>query len=194
MRTFYGRWSGRPRRVTVFAERVEQTGAAQPQKQRRASTPALVVRFVRSFTFASPSLRGHAACSGRLSRCPTFRSGKRRARAPRKPQRNDIAFAARRPTPRTRRRRARGSSRRPAARHAVCRRARKGMRQSARQTSRHAAPSSPVVSAVPASRFRPSPWPHVRRLWLRLRPPLKLSWPAAPWLRAFPRARVSQAG
>jgi len=63
-RTLYGRWSCRPRRVTVFARRVEQTGAAQPQKQRRASTPALVVRFVRSFTFASPSL----ARSRRLQR------------------------------------------------------------------------------------------------------------------------------
>jgi hypothetical protein len=27
-------------------------------------------------------MRGHAVCSGRLSRCRTFRSGKRRARAP----------------------------------------------------------------------------------------------------------------
>jgi hypothetical protein len=33
-----------------------------------------------------------------------------------------------------------------------------------------------------------------RRLWLRLRPRLKLSWPAAPWLRAFPRARFSRQG
>jgi len=57
VRTLYVRWSGRPRRVNVFAERVEQTGAAHPQKQRRASTPALVVRFVRSFTFVSPHAR-----------------------------------------------------------------------------------------------------------------------------------------
>jgi hypothetical protein len=50
---------------------------------------------------------------------------------------------------------------------------------------------------VRASRLLVSTRPRsssVRRLWLRLRPHLKLSWPAAPWLRAFPRARFSQAG
>src|SRR6185503_12004051 len=47
--------------------------------------------------------------------------------------------------------------------------------------------SRPHVSARPRSS-------RACRLWLRLRPHLKLSWPAAPWLRAFPRARFSQAG
>ena len=157
VRTLYVRWSGRPRRVTVFAERVEQTGAAQPQKQRRASTPALVVRFVRSFTFASPS---HAR-SRRLQRASVavqhVSLGQTSRPRPGEPQRNDIAFAARRPTPRARRRHTRRSSRVPAARHAVCRRARKGMRQCARQTSRHAAAALPVGSRSAASRFRPSP-------------------------------------
>jgi len=45
----------------------------------------------------------------------------------------------------------------------------------------------PRVSARPRSSS-------ARRLWLRLRPRLKLSWPAAPWLRAFPRARFSRQG
>lgn len=94
VRTLYVRWSGRPRRVTVFAERLEQTGAAHPQKQRRASTPALVVRFVRSFTFASPA---HAR-SRRLQRAsvavPHVLLGQTSRPRPGEPQRNDITFAA----------------------------------------------------------------------------------------------------
>src|SRR5215213_2481702 len=99
VRTLYVRWSGRPRRVTVFAERLEQTGAAHPQKQRRASTPALVVRFVRSFTFASPS---HAR-SRRLQRAsvavPHVSLGQTSRPRPGEPRRNVITFAARHPSP-----------------------------------------------------------------------------------------------
>jgi len=46
-----------PRRVTVFAERCDETGAAQPQKRRRHCTPARACRFVFSWLHVSPSRR-----------------------------------------------------------------------------------------------------------------------------------------
>jgi len=55
----YGAWSPRPPRgVTVFAERCDEIGAAQPQKRRRHCTPARACRFVyRRRTFPPPGAR-----------------------------------------------------------------------------------------------------------------------------------------
>ena len=118
-----------PRRVTGFAERVEQTGAAQPQKQ--AGMHARPRRsVVRSFTFASPPMRGHAVAAG-VCRGAHVSLGQL-APAPRKPQRNDMllmpaagpcdAPAAPRSSPRPAARHPlmhRLSVRRPASRSAV---------------------------------------------------------------------------
>jgi len=139
-------------------------------------------------------MRGHAVCSGRLSRCPTFRSGKRRARAPGEPQRNVIAFAARRPprelatsrTPNPRECPRRGATF-AIAREKECDRARGKRRATPLLHCLLVRVVRPHVSASPRSSS-------ACRLWLRLRPRLKLSWPAAPWLRAFPRARFSRRG
>lgn len=184
----------RPRRVTVFAERCHETGAAHPQKQRRGFTPALVVRFVRFRSHVSPS---HAR-SRRLQRAsspvPHVSLGQTSRPRPGEPQRNDITFAARRPSPRARRFLARGSPATLAARHASCTCARKGMRSCTQQLSRRAAPAalgalSPELAnfhhaTLSSARLSPVAAPKTR---------LRLSWPAASWLRALPRARPSRA-
>ena len=139
-------------------------------------------------------MRGHAVCSGRLFRCPTFRSGKRRARAPgnRKgmtllllpaAQPRELATATPAGPPECPRR----VTPFAIAREKECVSAR-GKRRATPLLHRLLVRASRLhVSARPRSS-------RVCRLWLRLRPHLKLSWPAAPWLRAFPRARFSQAG
>ena len=57
---------------------------ARPSRKNSAAPPRPPSSFG-SFAHSRslpPPMRGHAVCSGRLFRCRTFRSGKRRARAP----------------------------------------------------------------------------------------------------------------
>jgi hypothetical protein len=172
----YGVWSARPPRgVTVFAERCGETGAAQPQKRRHHCTPSRACRFaLRGCTFPPPARR-HVGCGGRRSCGAACSAGNRRAGAlvhgPR-------CAVARFPP-------ALGVSR-------PLRRARKGMRACARATVAPRRHARPVARASRARAFPPPNLVHVRLSPVAApKARLKLSWPAAAWLRAFPRARAA---
>jgi hypothetical protein len=189
------RGSARPLAASLFL----QSGLNKPARPIRKNSAA-AARPPSSFgSFAHsrslpPPMRGHAVCSGRLSRCPTFRSGKRRARAPgNRKGMSLLLLPAARPralvtaAPQNSRECPRRVTPFAIAREKECDRAR-GKRR-----------ATPLLHCLLVRVVRPHVSTRPRgscacRLWLRLRPRLKLSWPAAPWLRAFPRARFSRRG
>ena len=120
--------SARPLAASPFLQSGLNKPALQIRKNGAAAArpPSSFGSFASACTFPPP-MRGHAVCSGRLSRCRTFRSGKRRARAPGNRKRMSLLLL---PAARPRELATTAppkSSRVPAACHAVCDRARKGM-------------------------------------------------------------------
>ena len=71
-----------PRGVTVFAGRVDEPGAAGPQKRRRHFTPSHACGLFVVSRSLPPPMRRHAACSGCLLSARASLASKRRAGAP----------------------------------------------------------------------------------------------------------------
>lgn len=153
-------------------------GAAQPQKRRRHCTPSRACRFaLRDCTFPIPRAVTSVAAG-------VLRAAPRAARATAAPARSFIGHvdaAARFPP-------ALGVSR-------PLRRARKGMRSCARATVAPRRHARPVARASRACTFPPPNLVHARMSPVAApKARLKLSWPAAAWLRTFPRARAACRG